>query len=76
MQVKAKFKRHPSPGEVFRYPITDSDWLMGRVNIVGDQFAELDANFGIAGRKVLEVRVVGLERRGGGTVMQASAAIS
>ena len=31
---------------------------MARINIVGGQFAELDANFGVAGRDVvLEVRV-------------------
>ncbi|KAF6264177.1 hypothetical protein COO60DRAFT_1486295 [Scenedesmus sp. NREL 46B-D3] len=63
--VLAKFKGQvPAPGDVFLYPVADGAFVPTRVAAIGEQYVELDANYGVAGAQLqLEVRLVGLQKQ-------------
>jgi FKBP-type peptidyl-prolyl cis-trans isomerase 2 len=54
----------PAPGDVFLYPVADGAFVPTRVAAIGEQYVELDANYGVTGAPLqLEVRLVGLQKQ-------------
>jgi FKBP-type peptidyl-prolyl cis-trans isomerase 2 len=79
--VMEKFKGQvPQVGEVFWYPVADGAYVPTRIQNVGEQYVELDANYGVTGTSLqLEVQLVRLYKPGdadeaGGEVVVAEAA--
>jgi FKBP-type peptidyl-prolyl cis-trans isomerase 2 len=54
----------PAPGDVFLYPVADGAYVPTRVAAIGEQYVELDANYGVTGAQLqLEVRLVALQKQ-------------
>jgi hypothetical protein len=60
-EVEAKFGELPCVGDVFWYPVADRAAVPTRVNAIGKDFVELDANFGVSDTQLeLQVQLVKL----------------
>jgi hypothetical protein len=63
-EVQAKFKGSmPQVGDVFWYPVVDGAAVPTRVNAIGHDYVELDANYGVTGAALeLQVQLVRLNK--------------
>ena len=63
-EVQAKFKGDmPQVGDVFWYPVVDGAAVPTRVNAIGQDYVELDANYGVTGAALeLQVQLVRLNK--------------
>jgi hypothetical protein len=63
-EVEQKFQGHmPGVGDVFWYPVADGAAVPARVNAVGQDYVELDANYGVTDTELeLQVQLVRLQK--------------